>query len=111
MVDTSELRKKALAATKEKVKEAYTGKDALIVQTVNAIDDLEKIANSLAMRAREWYSIYFPELNRTVADHLTYMKLVTELKTRDKFKAEAIKKLTEINPKKIEELTKVTLTF
>ncbi|MBN1160226.1 MAG: NOP58 family protein [Candidatus Diapherotrites archaeon] len=105
MVNPNELRRKALAATKEKVKAAYTGKDSLIVQTVNAIDDLEKISNSLAMRAREWYSLYFPELDRAVPDHFTYMTLVTILRTRDKFKADAIKKLTEIDPKKIESLT------
>lgn len=59
---------------RRRVKQAYMGRDSLLVHTVNGIDELDKVANLLMERLREWYGIYLPELK--VADHEAYCKVV-----------------------------------
>ena len=51
-------------------------KDALIIQAVEAQDDLEEALNILSERIREWYSLHFPELDTTVEDHREYAELI-----------------------------------
>jgi len=67
-------RKRAFEEAKKKLREAYAGRDSLLIHTVNAIDELDKIANLLMERLREWYGVYFPELK--VADSEAYCKIV-----------------------------------
>lgn len=55
-------REELLERAKAGVKEAYTKRDRLLIQTVNAIGDVDKATNLLYERLQEWYGIYFPEL-------------------------------------------------
>lgn len=50
--------------------------DTMIVQAVSLLDDLDKELNNYAMRLREWYGWHFPELSKTVQDHVAYAKVV-----------------------------------
>jgi nucleolar protein 56 len=54
--------------------------DNLINQAINNIDDLNKVINLLSKRLREWYSLYFPELDLKVEDHEIYAQYVTTKK-------------------------------
>ncbi len=76
-----------------KVKHLSERRDLLIVQTISAIDDLNKIINLVASRLREWYGYHFPELNDLVESHKTYLRLVYELGTRNNMKKEALMNL------------------
>ncbi|MDD5317963.1 MAG: hypothetical protein PHF51_04520 [Candidatus ainarchaeum sp.] len=67
-------REAAFQAARKKLKEAYGEKDALLVHTVKAIDEIDKVANLFMERLREWYGLYFPELN--VSDPEAYCKVV-----------------------------------
>ena len=42
-------------------------RDKLIIQTVSALSDLERILNSMTERLREWYGLHYPELE--IKDH------------------------------------------
>ncbi len=42
--------------------------DRLIIQAVNAVDELDKTTNLLSIRLREWYGFYFPELLEKMQD-------------------------------------------
>lgn len=42
--------------------------DKLVIQAVNAIDELDKTTNLLSIRLREWYGYYFPELLEKLQD-------------------------------------------
>ena len=43
--------------------------DTFIIQSINSIEDLDRVCNSLTKRIREWYGYYFPELNFNIQDN------------------------------------------
>lgn len=58
--------------------------DLLIIDMISSIEELEKNINNRIMRAREWYSLHFPELN-SVSDHTTYLSYVLKIGNRATF--------------------------
>jgi RNA processing factor Prp31 len=40
------------------------------------LDDLDKEANTYAMRVKEWYGWHFPELSKVVNDNILFAKCV-----------------------------------
>ena len=52
--------------------------DLLIIQAVKTIEDLDKIANGLCKRLREWYSLYFPESSERIDDNETFVNTILE---------------------------------
>jgi nucleolar protein 56 len=87
------LRDVTLELAKTAIGEAATKRDLYAVQTVRAIEDLDKILNLLAGRIREWYGLHFPELDRLVEKHDTYIRLIQNLGARESFTLEALTKL------------------
>jgi nucleolar protein 56 len=65
-----------LALTKEKLRKS-AGKDTFISQCVSNIEDIDKAANLLSKRLREWYELYNPELSRATPDHAVFASLIT----------------------------------
>lgn len=79
------LHKASLCVTRERVKEAAERRDKLIVQVIDALDDVTKIINLMVSRLREWYSIHFPELDNLVDNHKLFTKMVLEIGERKNF--------------------------
>jgi len=52
----------------------------LMSQSISNIEELNRTINLLSKRLREWYGLYFPELNEDVSDNETYAKIVAEKK-------------------------------
>ncbi|MCX8162494.1 MAG: C/D box methylation guide ribonucleoprotein complex aNOP56 subunit [Candidatus Bathyarchaeota archaeon] len=75
------------------VSEALASRDLLIIQCVSAIEDLAEIVNVLWSRLREWYGVYFPELERMVDDVEAYAKLVYMIGDRGEFTEEKLSEL------------------
>jgi nucleolar protein 56 len=71
------IHKNNLLITKQKIKDSVKP-DLLIVQTINNIDELSKIINTLAKRLREWYEFYNPEFSKSVQDHEKFCELILE---------------------------------
>ena len=94
-----------LLLTRKRLREEVAERDRLIIQSINMLDEIDKSANTICGRIREWYSIHFPELDRLVLDHQTYLKLVLELGTREKFTAAAIKAAVELPDEDIEKIS------
>lgn len=110
MTSFEDIRKKAIAKAKKDIRESVGG-DAIIINTINNIDELATITNSLAKRLRFWYALYLPELSRKIKDHEVFVRLVleknkkalmSELKIKETMGAElqktdldAIKKIAE----------------
>ncbi len=46
---------------RKKVKQAISSRDNLLIQSVGAVDELNKSSNLLFERLTEWYGMYFPE--------------------------------------------------
>lgn len=80
-----EMRKKAIQKTKEKIKKELIRRDRLIVHVVKTMDTIDKGVNLLLEQLRDWYAIYFPELARNVEEPEEYLKLLVNLKTKDRF--------------------------
>ena len=58
-------------------------RDKLIVQTVSALSDLEKILNAMSERLREWYGLHYPELE--IKDHEKFAEKIAETGQREGF--------------------------
>ncbi len=52
-------------------------KDRVIVEVINAIDEIDKSLNIFSARLREWYGLHFPEINRLVDKHERFAKLIS----------------------------------
>ena len=72
----------ALARAKSKIS-LIERRDKLIVQTVAALSDLEKILNAMTERLREWYGLHYPELD--VKDHEKFAEKVSMFGLRENF--------------------------
>lgn len=59
-------------------------RDKIVIQTISALNDLEKILNTMSERLREWYGLHYPELD--VKEHEKFAKLITEYGNRINFK-------------------------
>jgi nucleolar protein 56 len=87
------VRDVSLELAKTAITEATTKRDLYAIQTVRSIEDLDKILNLLAGRVREWYGLHFPELDRLVEKHDSYIRLVQSLGARQSFSYDALTKL------------------
>ncbi len=86
------VRDVSLELAKSAITQATTKRDLYAIQTVRCIEDLDKTLNLLAGRIREWYGLHFPELDRLVEKHDTYIRLVQNLGARESFSYEALVK-------------------
>lgn len=64
-----------------KVKELSKSEDKYLIQSINSIDDIDESISKLIERIREWYSLYFPEID-TIHSNEKYIKLIAENKTK-----------------------------
>jgi nucleolar protein 56 len=96
MVDLQELRQKNITLAKKLVRESVNT-DLFIINAVNNVEELQRIENVLSKRLREWYSLYFPELDKRTADHAEFIghvlkndkhRLLKELQVADCMGAE-----------------------
>lgn len=73
----SRLRAKNLELARKAVKESVNS-DLFIINTINNIEELQKIINTLTKRLREWYALYLPELDKQVHSNEAFARLVLE---------------------------------
>lgn len=76
-----------LKQTKEDIRKSVK-RDLFILQAIGSIEELQKIANMLVKRLREWYELYLPELSKNIASHDKFVELIIK-----KDKKELLKKL------------------
>ena len=72
----SKLRDFAVQLSSSKVTETSESPDLHIIQTINTLDDTDKIINGLSSRLREWYGLHFPELDNLIDSINGYSKIV-----------------------------------
>ncbi len=72
------LKEVSLFLTKESIRRSSEKKDKLIVESVRALDEIDQALNVLSERLREWYSLYYPELDKNVRDNHAYAQKVYE---------------------------------
>jgi nucleolar protein 56 len=85
-------RNVSMELAKLRIKGASEKRDLIIAQGIQTLDDLDRTVNLFMGRLREWYSVYFPELDRLVEKHETYSRLVMNLGYREDFTPESLEK-------------------
>ncbi len=69
------LREANILITKRKISES-TKPDHLVSQAINGIDEIDKAANILVKRLREWYELYNPEFSHSIENHEKFVELI-----------------------------------
>ncbi|MBC8444203.1 hypothetical protein H8D83_01315 [Candidatus Woesearchaeota archaeon] len=69
------LREQSILLVKKKLRESVH-QDTLIIQTINAMEDFDKVANMLTTRLREWYSLYNPEFSEAIFNQEKFTELI-----------------------------------
>ncbi len=72
----SKLREFAMGLSSSKVTEVSESPDLHIIQAINSLDEIDKIANGLSSRLREWYGLHFPELDNIIDSINGYSQIV-----------------------------------
>ena len=65
-----------------RMKKAQAGEDKHLIQAINSIDEIDESISKLIERIREWYALYFPEMD-LITNNETYIKLIYENKTKE----------------------------
>ena len=84
------LRKVSVELAKLRIREAGEKRDLMVVQSILTTEDLDKTVNLFMSRIREWYGVHFPELDRLVDKHETYIRLVRKLGKKENFTTETL---------------------
>ena len=72
----TKLREFAMGLSSSKVTEVSESPDLHIIQAINSLDEIDKIANALSSRLREWYGLHFPELENIIDSINGYAQIV-----------------------------------
>ncbi len=102
-----ELRDFSLKWSSLKIQEASEQIDLHISQSINALDEIDKISNTLATRMREWYGLHFPELDNLLQNANTYSHIVSTCGKRDNITKDFLKTI-DIPDNKIEIIIEVS---
>jgi nucleolar protein 56 len=72
----NKLREFAIGLSSSKVTKISESPDLHIIQAINSLDEIDKIANALSSRLREWYGLHFPELENVIDSINGYAQIV-----------------------------------
>lgn len=81
-IDTAESNKIYQNLAIYKIKKESASQDKHLIQAINSIDEIDESISKLTERIREWYALYFPEME-VIRNNETYIKLISQNKTKD----------------------------
>ena len=87
------LREFAINLSSSRVKDASEKLDLHIIQSINALDELDKIINTVGARMREWYGLHFPELDNLVSSLVVYAEIVSKAGLRENIVVEILQNI------------------
>ncbi|OIO62051.1 hypothetical protein AUJ83_03665 [Candidatus Woesearchaeota archaeon CG1_02_33_12] len=106
------MRKAGITITRNKIKNSVKS-DTLVIQAISNIDELDRVANTLVKRLREWYELYLPEFSKQLRNNEKFVELILKNKKSELLKEINISSkksmganLAEADIKPIEELAK-----
>jgi len=76
------IRENSIYEAENKLRELSSGTDLQIIQAVQALDEIDKFANMLSSRLKEWYGLHFPELSNLINDNTVYAKFIVNIGSR-----------------------------
>lgn len=66
-----------------KIKKESASEDKHLIQAINSIDEIDETVSKLIERIREWYALYFPEMD-VIKSNETYIRLISQNETKEK---------------------------
>ncbi len=87
------IRDFALKLSNLKIREMAAKPDLQVIQSVQALDEIDRTLNNVEARVREWYGLHFPELDRILDSPESYVNLVSKFGRRDSISKEGLEKL------------------
>lgn len=96
------LRDFAIDLSSSRIKQASEKLDLHIIQSVNSLDELDKIVNVMGARMREWYGLHFPELDHLVQNINTYAEIVSKAGFREEISRELLANLVGVQDRRID---------
>ena len=72
------LRNFAIEFSSTRVKESSEKLDLHVIQSISALDELDKLINVMGTRMREWYGLHFPELDNLIQSPNLYAEIVAK---------------------------------
>ncbi len=85
-------RNVSMELAKLRIKGASEKRDLIVAQAIQTLDDLDRTVNLFMGRLREWYGVYYPELDRLVEKHETYARLAMNLGYKEVYTQENLEK-------------------
>jgi len=79
------MRKAGIIIAKHKIKNSVK-QDTLVIQAISNIDELDRVANTLVKRLREWYELYLPEFSKKLRDNEKFVELILKNKKSELLK-------------------------
>ncbi|TFG15218.1 C/D box methylation guide ribonucleoprotein complex aNOP56 subunit [Candidatus Thorarchaeota archaeon] len=70
-------QKVSLEVARRTISKAIQQEDLLVKNAVDAVEEIDKSINMIAMRLREWYTLHFPSLSDLVEEHETLARIIT----------------------------------
>ncbi|MFX1294200.1 MAG: C/D box methylation guide ribonucleoprotein complex aNOP56 subunit [Promethearchaeota archaeon] len=93
--------------TRRKIKNISEQKDRFIAQAIEAVDDCDKSLNLFSSRIREWFGLHFPELDKNLSSHTSFVKIVGKIGARDDIVSQNLEKIIGFPFEKAEEIAKL----
>src|SRR5919112_1825393 len=87
------LRNFAIELSSSRVKETSERLDLHIIQSINALDELDKIINTIGARMREWYGLHFPELDNLIQSLTAFAEIVSKAGLRENIFVEILQSI------------------
>lgn len=90
LASTSELaeesiRNVSMEISNLRIRELSAKPDLQAMESVQALDEIDKAANMVSSRVREWYGLHFPELVSMIDDNSSLIKLILSFKSRQNY--------------------------
>ena len=87
------IRQVSLEISNLRIKEMSSNPDLQAMESVQALDEIDKTANIISSRLREWYGLHFPELTSLVDDNISFAKLIVNFKSRSNYDASLLEQM------------------
>jgi len=71
------IREVSVLKARKAIQRAQSDRGAIITQTVQLLNELDKTLNILSSKLGEWYGLHFPELSRQIDSHRSYARIVS----------------------------------
>ena len=97
------IKEASMYISESKLRDLSAKPDLQAIESVQALDEVDKAVNIFSSRMIEWYGLHFPELFNLIDDPVLYAKLILNIGSRDKINEETVKQI-KVTDKKSEAL-------